>query len=279
MKKFVSRPSCAPLFFVAACTLGAVAACNSQGTDGAGGQEANAGASQGGGKSNAGAPGAGASSTAGSAAEGGRMDGIPGSASPGDGGTSGAGGASTTEGGEGGTGGEAPCVPEPASLPTGVPAALAAPEGVNLLRHFHAVGTQNYRCTVTAGVGGAEPTYAWVFIAPAANLLNSCGKIVGTHFAALNSNPPAPEWQYDVDGSSVIGAKLAGSPLDGAIPELLLQATEHGGNGVFSQVSYVQRLRTAGGAAPDAASCDSEHVNDEQDVAYTAEYYFYAGGN
>jgi hypothetical protein len=143
MKKFVSRrPSCAPLFLVAACTLGAFAACDSQETDGSGGPEANAGSSQGGSKSNAGAPGAGASSVAGSAAESGGMDGFAGSTAVADGGTSGAGGANTTEAGEGGAGGDAPCVPGPASLPTGVPATLAAPEGVNLLRHFHAVGTK-----------------------------------------------------------------------------------------------------------------------------------------
>jgi len=49
-----------------------------------------------------------------------------------------------------------------------------------------------------------------------------------THFAAANSNPPAPEWKYDIDGSSVIGARDQASPVTGAIPELLLHAIDSG---------------------------------------------------
>jgi hypothetical protein len=29
---------------------------------------------------------------------------------------------------------------------------------------------------------------------------------------------------------------------------------------------------------PDAATCDLGHIDEEQDVPYTAEYYFYSGG-
>jgi hypothetical protein len=164
-------------------------------------------------------------------------------------------------------------------LPTDVPAKIAAPEGVTLVRHFHAVGTQNYVCKATPGAEGDDPTYAWTFLAPAASLLNSCGVQVGTHFAAPNSAPPSPEWQYDVDGSSVVGMKVDASPVDGAIPELLLQQIAHDGEGVFSTVTFVQRLQTVGGAAPAEADCNAEHVDDERDVEYSAEYYFYTGGS
>lgn len=192
------------------------------------------------------------------------------------------GGASHGEGGvadgNAGAGGEAPCVPAAPTLPTNVSGLVAAPVDATLLRHFHAVGTQNYRCTMTPGDAGADPKYGWTFIGPVADMLNGCGVKVGSHFAAPNSDPPAPEWQYDIDGSSVVGEKINASPVAGAIPELLLKGKTHGGNGVFTNVTFVQRLRTVGGVMPDAASCDAEHVDDEQDVGYTAEYYFYSGG-
>ena len=172
-------------------------------------------------------------------------------------------------------GGAPACVPQPPTLPTDVPAMIQAPDGVTLVRHFHAVGTQNYRCSQSAG---AYPTYSWVFIGPVADLLNSCGKKVGSHFAVPQSDPPQPEWRYDVDGSSVSGTKVDASPVDGAIPELLLKQAGHSDSGVFSTVTFVQRLATAGGAAPAAGDCNAGHVDEEQDVGYTAEYYFYSGG-
>jgi Protein of unknown function (DUF3455) len=137
------------------------------------------------------------------------------------------------------------------------------------------------RCCA-CGASGAEKdtdaTFDWAFVGPVAEMLNSCGSKVGIHFAAPNSSPPAPEWQYDVDGSSVIGAKVQASPVAGSIPELLLKEAGHGEDGTFSAVTFVQRLQTAGGAAPPAADCNADSVDEERDVAYTAEYYFYSGG-
>jgi hypothetical protein len=180
--------------------------------------------------------------------------------------------------GDVGAGGEPACTPTPPVLPTDVPAAIAAPAGVTLLRSLHAVGTQDYRCTATAGEAGADPTFAWVFVAPVADLFNSCGVNVGSHFAVPASSPPAPEWKYEVDGSSVIGAKVDSAPVAGSIPELLLKENGHDGTGVFAAVTFVQRLQTVGGAAPAAASCDLAHVDQVEEVAYSAQYYFYSGG-
>jgi hypothetical protein len=39
-------------------------------------------------------------------------------------------------------------------------------------------------------------------------------------------------------------------------------------------VTSIQRVRTAGGAAP-AAGCDAARVGEEVRVAFSAEYYFY----
>lgn len=187
--------------------------------------------------------------------------------------------ASSSAGAPAGGGGEPACVPEPPALPGDVPADIAMADGTTLIRSLHAVGTQNYRCTETAGDVEADPSFTWVFVGPVADLLNSCGIKVGSHFAVPDSNPPAPEWKYEVDGSSVIGAKVAASPVEGSIPELLLKQDGHDGAGVFAGVTFVQRLQTAGGAAPPAAECTSEHVDEVVEVAYSAQYYFYSGGD
>jgi len=278
-------------FALGASTSGLVVACSDASSDGSdGGEQAGAAASHGGAPTTAGAPGnGGTQARAGTSATGGAQTtgGSPGSGAPygtagatdqpaaADAGAPASGGANA-EGGasdSAGAAGAAPCVPQAPTLPTDVPAGIVAPDGVTLLRHFHAVGTQNYVCKAAAG-----PTFTWTFVGPKADMLNSCGTKVGIHFAVPGTDPPAPEWQYDVDGSSVVGSALNKSPVDGAIPELLLKAADHGGNGVFSGVTFVQRLKTAGGAAPAAASCDLAHVDEEQDVGYTAEYYFYSGG-
>jgi hypothetical protein len=279
-------------FLVGSGALGAFAACDGSdepqvaGEDAAGAGE-QAGANAGGTATTGGtsAP-SGAAGKAGSSAHGGN-DAAGGSYASGGNLPASEGGAAGTDGSAGnadvagagagaGAGGEAPCVPEPPTLPTDVPELIAAPEGTTLVRHFHAAGTQNYRCTKSAG---DDPTYSWAFIAPVAELTNSCGVKVGRHFAVEGTSPPVPSWLYEVDGSSVNGARVDGSPVAGAIPELLLKESGHGGNGVFSTVTFVQRLDTAGGAAPAAATCNAEHEGEEQDIGYSAEYYFYTGGN
>lgn len=177
-----------------------------------------------------------------------------------------------------GAGGEPACVPETPALPTEVPAAIVVSETATLLRSLHAVGTQNYRCTQTASAADADPTFTWVFVAPVADLFNSCGTKVGSHFAVADSNPPAPEWKYEADGSSVLGLRISGAPVVGSIPELLLKENGHSGAGLFAGVTFVQRLQTVGGAAPDVAECTAENVDEITKVAYSAQYYFYSGG-
>ena len=43
---------------------------------------------------------------------------------------------------------------------------------------------------------------------------------------------------------------------------------------MLSDVSYVQRLNTAGGKAP-ATGCDATTVGTETRAGYTADYYFF----
>ncbi|HXU63373.1 MAG TPA: DUF3455 domain-containing protein [Polyangia bacterium] len=205
----------------------------------------------------------GATGMAGAPATGGTMGmaGSPAGGSSG-GGTSGAGGA----------GGAAPWLASPAGLPP----TLAVPLGATLKLHDRGVGAQVYTCTAsTPGAGGAGgtagPTYSWVLKAPDAMLLDEAGVQVGTHGAG-------PEWT-STDGSVVNGVKVVqeNSPLSDAIPWLLLRAISTTGTGVFSDVTYVQRVNTMGGKAP-ATGCDATTAGTDTRVSYTADYYFYTGG-
>jgi len=151
------------------------------------------------------------------------------------------------------------------SCPAGVPAALAPAADQDLAFVLHATGVQKYTCAATA-TGG----YAWTFVAPEADLYRTtCQRhIVGTHYAG-------PTWEYQ-DGSTVVGARLAGATVDAtAIPWLLLKAVSHGGSsGRMTDVTAIQRLDTVGGLAP-ATGCDATTVGAAADVAYSADYFFY----
>lgn len=116
----------------------------------------------------------------------------------------------------------------------------------------------------TSPIGTAP---AWVFRSPEAELIGLFGWPAGKHYAG-------PTWEA-LDGSTVVGKRLAGATVDaGAIPWLLLQASAHAGNGRMSKVTYVQRLFTHGGNAP-AEGCDADHVAAVAKVDYTALYAFY----
>lgn len=148
------------------------------------------------------------------------------------------------------------------ACPPKIPEAIAVPAGNRLAFRFHAEGVQIYDCT--ASTGG----FAWVFRAPDADLFRPNGCTAGSHYAG-------PTWE-SVDGSTVVGTKVAAATVDAsAIPWLLLQGTGHSGSGAMSDVTYVQRLNTTGGLAPNAASCDEAHANQSAEVPYTADYYFF----
>lgn len=138
---------------------------------------------------------------------------------------------------------------------------LAVPAGNKVAFHYDATGVQIYTCTSTA------TGYSWVFKAPEATLYAKHGGVAGKHYAG-------PTWE-SIDGSTVVGSKLAAFTADPtAIPELLLQAVSHTGDGRMTDVTYVQRLDTVGGLAP-TAGCDATQVGVTARVDYTATYYFY----
>jgi hypothetical protein len=146
-----------------------------------------------------------------------------------------------------------------------IPANLAAPEGAALLFALAARGDQIYVCEADPDDASA---FVWTFSAPEAELLNERGEVVGSHFAG-------PTWQGH-DGSAIVAAVLerADAPDSGAIPWLLLEATDHAGSGVFSTITHVQRLDTVGGVAP-SEGCDEAHAGEEARAPYEATYVFF----
>jgi hypothetical protein len=150
-----------------------------------------------------------------------------------------------------------------ALTPPAVSAPLQPPAGSTLALRLHAEGAQVYVCKASMPAG----TFAWTLKAPDAKLFDASGAQVGTHFGG-------PTWQSSVDGSAVIGAKVADAPVAGTIPWLLLKAQANAGNGVFSRITSVQRVDTVGGLTP-SSGCDASADGTEQPVTYSANYYFY----
>jgi hypothetical protein len=146
-------------------------------------------------------------------------------------------------------------------LPTPLCDSVQVPQGNKVTFHVYALGVQVYRWN---GAG-------WAFVAPVANLFaddNYRGQ-VGTHYAG-------PTWESN-SGSRVVAMRLNScTPDPTAIPWLLLQTVTNDGPGIFSSVTYVQRVNTSGGLAPTAPG---SYIGAEAKVPYTAEYYFYRDAN
>ena len=134
---------------------------------------------------------------------------------------------------------------------------LQVPAGNRVISHVYARGVQIYRWDGSA----------WVFVAPVATLFadaNYHGQ-VGIHYRG-------PTWEDN--GGSIVKAN---NPLPcvadaSAIPWLRLQASFTSGPGIFSSVTWVQRVNTTGGLKPTTPGLlEGESI----EVPYTAEYYFY----
>jgi hypothetical protein len=158
-----------------------------------------------------------------------------------------------------------------------IPDMIAAPAGTTYKLRLHGWGDQVYTCTASGGAdGGADAgatTYSWQLKGPNATLYDDTNTKQGTHTLTTG-----PTWTSN-DTSSIVGMKLFGvnAPTAGAVQWLLLKVASHtGGTGVFSDVTYVQRLNTSRGVAP-ATGCDAAHVSAEVSSAYAADYYYFTG--
>jgi Protein of unknown function (DUF3455) len=157
--------------------------------------------------------------------------------------------------------------------------AIAVPTGATLKFRAHGRGSQIYTCTAVftpaqgtdGGSDAGTTTYAWTLKAPDAKLYDQNGAMIGTHFAG-------PTWMSAVDESDAVGSQIAevDAPVSDAIPWLLLEVVSHMGTGVFTDVTYVQRVNTTKGTAP-ITGCDAGAAGTDIAVAYTADYYFYVG--
>ena len=143
-----------------------------------------------------------------------------------------------------------------------VPAAIAAP-GETAVLTLHAEGAQVYECKA-----GSDGKLAWTFREPIATLVLD-GKTVGRHYAG-------PTWEH-MDGSAVVGKAAGNAPGKTAsdIPWLKLEVTAHRGSGMFSGVSTVQRINTAGGVLTGA--CDKAGAF--HSAPYAADYVFLRKGS
>jgi hypothetical protein len=146
-----------------------------------------------------------------------------------------------------------------------VPDALKVSAKEELLFLVKARGVQIYECRAKKD---DATQFEWVFTGPEADLFDAKGDKVGRHYSG-------PTWESN-DGSQVVGSVRASVPSKdmGAAPWLLLSAKNHVGNGVFSQVTIIQRLDTAGGTTPQGG-CSAANLGEKLRVPYTAVYYFY----
>jgi hypothetical protein len=142
-------------------------------------------------------------------------------------------------------------------LPSPLCDRLRVGEGNKLQSQVFANGVQVYKWNGTS----------WVFVEPVATLFANAGYDgkVGKHYVG-------PTWESN-SGSKVVGARMYGcSPDADSIPWLLLEAVSTAGPGIYSSVTYIQRVNTKGGLAPTAPG---SYIGETVQIPYTAEYYFY----
>jgi hypothetical protein len=140
---------------------------------------------------------------------------------------------------------------------------LQIEQGNKLALHVYARGVQIYRWN------GAT----WDFVAPNASLFAE-----ENYFGEIGNHYVGPTWESK-SGSKVVGRRVTGTgctPDTTAIPWLLLERVTSSGAGIFSKVTFIQRVNTTGGMAP---TTQGSFVGEINEVAYTAEYYFYRPDN
>ena len=126
--------------------------------------------------------------------------------------------------------------------------------------HVYAEGVQIYRWNGTS----------WSFVGPEALLYADAdgNSVVGIHYAGVGG----PHWE-STSGSIVVGTVVErATPNPDAIDWLKLKATSHEGSGIFTQVTFIQRVNTVGGKAP---TDPGDFIGEEVEVPYTTEYFFY----
>jgi hypothetical protein len=174
------------------------------------------------------------------------------------------------------------------------PASITPPAGNSVFLEGNAIGSQGYVCLPDST---GTPSWTVNSARPEATLTTTIFGVpvqIITHFTSIDANPNGnatlpvslggnATWQSSFDTSKVWAAATAhidagtdsSCPNSGSIPCLLLESigNQKGPTGgrLLSNVTFVQRLNTNGGAAPTSACT----VGQTQLVPYTADYYFY----
>lgn len=140
-------------------------------------------------------------------------------------------------------------------------ASIEVPDDVRPIMQAKGDGVQIYTCTK------AENGQKWTLKGPDAKLLDSNGKVIGSHSAG-------PTWKLN-DGGEVQGQMVASRPSPDAIPWLLLRAKAGTATGSLGSVTYIRRTETHGGVAPEAGCHVADDLGKNVEVPYTATYTFY----
>jgi hypothetical protein len=145
-----------------------------------------------------------------------------------------------------------------------------------------AIGTQNYMC-----LPATKTPFAWTPTGPQATLFGDFDEQLTTHFLSPNPDEAGTAratWQHSRDTSAVWAQAIETSSdptfvEQGAIPWLLLRVvgSEPGPNGGrrLSEATYIQRVHTSGGVAPETGCAQAIDVGTRAFVPYTTDYYFY----
>lgn len=144
-----------------------------------------------------------------------------------------------------------------------VPADIQVPDGHSVALETVGVGAITYMCEAKD-----DGSLGWVFKGPHAALNDREGNQVGSYYG-----PPAT-WEA-LDGSKLTATQLAVSPNgDGNIPLQLVEANPAEGEGAMNGVTYIQRLDTQGGVAPNV-DCGTDNEGATAVVTYQADYIFW----
>lgn len=146
-----------------------------------------------------------------------------------------------------------------------IPDAIKVPAGNKVVLETIGAGLITYECQEKKDAVGK---FEWVFAGPDATLSDRHGKAIGEYYG-----PPAT-WE-SADGSKVTATQVAVSPNGSSnIPLQLVKANPAEGEGAMQGVTYIQRLKTAGGTAP-ASTCNETTKGSKETVAYQADYLFW----
>jgi hypothetical protein len=166
--------------------------------------------------------------------------------------------------------------------PPPVPPGLEVPAGNVAFLLGRGVGTQNYECQPSPSIGKV----AWTLFTPQATLFSDQQDQLTTHF--LSPNPDEGgivgrvAWQDSRDTSTVWARAIAMVPDPngtGAIPWVKLEAVGKRagptGGHTLSDTTFIQRVNTVGGSAPETGCNLPTDIGNKAFVSYTADYFFY----